>query len=68
MFSVIAYKNPVDARIVFDYGWKFQNAFCAFGAPMPVSLLVGFPFDGRIGGQSEKTPCFILKPSLLKNS
>jgi len=45
-----------------------KNAFGALGIPMPVSLSSGFPFDSRMDGQNEKTLCFILKPSLLRNS
>jgi hypothetical protein len=49
-------------------GAENQNAFCDPDTSLPVSLLAGFPLDGRIDGQNEKTLCFILKPSLLKNS
>ena len=45
-----------------------QNAFCDPDTSWPVSLLAGFPFVGRIDGQNEKTLCFKMKQSVLKNS
>jgi hypothetical protein len=45
-----------------------QNAFGDPDTSLPVSLLAGFPFDGRIDGQNEKTLCFKMKLSVLKNS
>jgi hypothetical protein len=44
------------------------KAFCDPDTSLPVSLLAEFPLDGRIDGQNEKTLCFKMKLSVLKNS
>jgi len=68
--SAVSCQSPGDEENHFrpTGGAGNQNAFCDPDTSLPVSLLAGFPFVGRIDGQNEKTLCHKMKQSLLKTS